>query len=78
MVEIKWEIDDKDLIKVLIEEYDFEAKNYIDAQLLIFFEQHKNEIEKKVGEYIQSKEFKEKLLGKINEHLNNIANSELF
>jgi len=78
MVKIDWEIDDKELIKLLIEEHEFEAMNYIDAQLLIFFENNKEEIEKTVKEYVESKEFKEKLLKQFNDHINNIANMELF
>jgi len=78
MVEIKWEIDDEDLIKVLVKEYEFEAKNYIDAQLLMFFEKNKNKIEKAVKEYVNSNEFKEKLIKNVEGYINDLANEEVF
>lgn len=71
-MEVKWEIKDEDLIKLLIEEYDFEAKNYIDAQLLLFFEQHKDEIKKYIKEYIESPEFKNKILEKIDKQFESV------
>ena len=78
MVKIEWEISDKELIQTLIKNFEFEAKNYIDAQLLIFFENNKGEIEKTVKEYINSNEFKTNLLCNVNKHLNFLANEEIF
>jgi len=76
-MKVEWEIDDKELIKLLIENYEFEAKSYIDAQLLIFFQKNKEQIEKDIGKYIQSKEFKDKLIKQVHEHINTIANEEI-
>ena len=77
-MKVEWEISDKELIQLLIENYEFEAKSYIDAQLLVFFEKHKAEIEKTIADYINSKDFKGRLIEKTKEAVNSIASEELF